>query len=126
MRIKFAVMVVTVAMGVAALVIMLILILERPDTLCQFDDRSLRSAGFGQSLHETLQLHSVDKNDIGGSHGSRIGGAWFVDMRIAIRTDERFQIDPVATDITGEVFDDRETRHHFQRLRSRGKDSDRC
>ncbi|MNE24679.1 hypothetical protein D3C80_1179760 [compost metagenome] len=87
---------------------------QRLDTLGQFNDRRLGAAGVDQPLQEAFKFKAIDQHDASLADGNRIGRARLIDMRIAIRTDERGDLDAVAADIFGEIGDNRETGHDLE------------
>ena len=64
---------------------------------------------------KSLEMQAVDQHHIGAGDRHRIGGLRLVDMGVAVGTDERRQLDPLAADIAGEVADDREAGNDLQR-----------
>ena len=101
-------------LGVPAFVILLHV--DRLDPLCQFDDRRLGGAGFGEPLQESLEMQAVDEHDVGTRHCGGIGGLGLINMGVAVGADQSGQLDTVAADISGEVADDRETGDDLERL----------
>ena len=61
-------------------------------------------------------MQAVDQHDIGLGHRGRVGRARFVDMRVAVGSDDRGQLDAVAADVLCEVADDGEARHDIEAL----------
>ncbi len=91
------------------------------DALGEFDDGRLAGAGFDEALQETLEMQAVDQHHVRACHRHGIGGFRLVNMRIAIRADQRSQRNAVAADILGKVFDDREAGDDLQRLGGAGR-----
>ncbi len=63
--------------------------LERRHALGQFDDGRLGAAGLDQALQKAFEMQAVDQHDIGLGHRRRVGRARLVDMRVAVRADQR-------------------------------------
>ena len=65
---------------------------------------------------EAFEMQPVDQNHIGAGHRDGIGRFRLIDMRVAVRADQRGQFDPVAADILGEIADDGEAGDDLQLL----------
>ena len=99
-------------------VIMTVLVVER-DRVDPFgrhhpDTAEIRSVD--QTGQPALELQPVDDKDLRFADGPRVGGGRLVDMRVAIRADERRDGDVLAADALHHVAEDREGGNHRGRL----------
>ena len=84
------------------------------------DHLALEARGFLQSLHPPLEAEAVDEQDLRGREVLGVGRRRLIDMRVAIRPDQRDDIDAVAADLLHHVAEDAERGDSSQFMRCLG------
>ena len=100
--------------------------LDGRDALGQFHDGRLCGAGVDKPLEKAFEVKAVDQHHVGLAHGDRVCRGRFVDMGVAIGSDNGGDVDPVAADVLRKVGNDGEGRDDLQRRGEGGRCSDRC
>jgi hypothetical protein len=84
----------------------------RFDTIGEGNDLGFCGAGCDQALQKAFELQAVCQNDIGPCQGDGIGRLGLINVRIAIRTDQRLELYAVAANLAREVTNYGEGGHH--------------
>ena len=64
---------------------------------------SIETARLDQPVQPPLKAETVRDNKVGSRHIARGGGAWFIDMRVTVRADERHDIHAVSANVADEI-----------------------
>ena len=88
--------------------------MTRRDAFRRLDHSGAVAGRLDEARQPALEAEAVDDDELCGRDGLRIRWCRRIDMGVAVRTDERCEVDAVTADIANEISEHGEACHHAQ------------